>query len=220
MRKFIDLTGQKFNRLEVIKLEKYIGGGKSIWLCLCDCGNKTIVVGSSLKNGHTRSCGCMKRENSITHRKSYSYVYQIWNNMIQRCTNIKNKEYKNYGGRYPKITICDRWNPKRGGSFKNFYEDMGDPPVGYEIDRINNDLGYYKANCRWVTQKEQARNRRSNKLYLFNNKEYCVTELSEIYKINKSTLLYRLNILNWSIEKALMTPINKKYSHKKEKINA
>lgn len=78
----------------------------------------------------------------------------IWMGIKARCLNPNNAAYKNYGGRG--ITICDKWL-----SFNNFYKDMGDRPAGMQIDRINNNLGYYKENCRWVSPKQNSANRRA-----------------------------------------------------------
>lgn len=95
----------------------------------------------------------------ITHQKSYSKIYRTWIAMLSRCRNKKDCNYKNYGGRG--IIVCDSWY-----LFENFYADMGDLPF-YEaqIDRIDNDKGYYKENCRWVSCKQNSRNRRTTKRY-------------------------------------------------------
>lgn len=92
-----------------------------------------------------------------THKRSYSKIYRTWIAMLSRCRNEKEPNYVNYGGRG--IKVCERWE-----KFENFVEDMGDLPY-YEaqIDRINNEDGYYKENCRWVSAKENSRNRRSTK---------------------------------------------------------
>lgn len=92
-----------------------------------------------------------------THKMTYSKIYRTWVAMLSRCRNSNDPNYVNYGGRG--ITVCESWH-----RFENFYEDMGDLPF-YEaqIDRIDNDKGYSKENCRWLSAKENSRNRRSTK---------------------------------------------------------
>jgi len=80
--------------------------------------------------------------------------------MIQRCTNPKCRRYKDYGGRG--ITVCTRWL-----KFENFYADMGECPPGMTLERKDNNKGYYKANCRWATNKEQGNNKRNNRLLTY-----------------------------------------------------
>lgn len=85
---------------------------------------------------------------------SSSTLYTTWQSMIDRCHNTRSKQYKDYGGRG--IFVCDEWR----NSFKSFYDDMGNKPFkGAQIDRINNDDGYYKENCRWVTKHQNLWNR-------------------------------------------------------------
>lgn len=92
-----------------------------------------------------------------THKMSYSKVYRTWIAMLSRCRNENEPNFINYGARG--ITVCDRWY-----KFENFYEDMGDLPFyEAELDRIDNESGYCKENCRWVSRKENARNRRTTK---------------------------------------------------------
>lgn len=204
----INLIGQKFGRLTVIKRTNNAKDGHARWLCKCNCGKTTIAISNDLKKGTTKSCGCLQKEISIKintkhghiKNKKWSTTYQSWHSMKQRCYNSSTNGYHNYGGRG--ITVCERWL-----KFENFLEDMGETPEGYQIDRIDNNKGYYKENCRWVTPQEQARNRHNNHLETYNEKTQCLVLWAEEYNIPCDTLLSRLNRLNWSIKKALTTPV-------------
>ena len=202
MGKVKDITGQKFGRLTVIKflrIEKH----KAIWLCKCECGNLTGVTISCLTNGNTKSCGCLRKERNIeshkTHGQSRSRLYYIWNHMKSRCYNKNHKDYKNYGGRG--IKICDEWQD----NFQAFYD--WSMSHGYDdtltIDRIDNNGNYEPNNCRWVTVKQQNRNRRSNINFTCNGETHCLMDWCKILGLNYNTVYNRFHNCNWSIEKAL-----------------
>lgn len=206
MGKFQDLTGQKFNRLTVIK---YLGHQK--WLCKCICGNNCTVISQNLVTGHTKSCGCLQKEiasktwsengkkyqklatikAAIKNRKYKSLPYDdnqkrisgIWSFMIRRCEDKNNKRYGKRG-----IKVCREWY-----SFENFYNWAVNN--GYQnnltIDRINNDGNYEPSNCRWITIEEQQRNKSNNCLITYNNKTCCIKEWSEITGISFKKLYYR-----------------------------
>ena len=167
MGRFIDISGNHYGRLTVIAYQK-----NSKWLCRCDCGNYKTVLGSSLRNGNTRSCGCIHSEQLAkrNHKKrkhgcTDDRLYGIWQGMKQRCRDPSRKEYKNYGGRG--IKICDEWLHDFGAFREwalNAGYDYNAEFMKCTIDRIDNDGNYEPNNCRWVNMKEQMKTRRNNRV--------------------------------------------------------
>lgn len=152
--------GQRFGRLVVLELNAPLvtpsGNIRPRWKCQCDCGNTSSVQASKLNNGATSSCGCGRGGKGRSWKRDHPRLYHAWRAMIARCCDPKHQLYKNYGGRG--ITVCARWM-----DFENFIIDLGDPPEGKSLDRINNGGNYEPGNCRWASQIEQQRNRRNNK---------------------------------------------------------
>ncbi len=158
-----DLTGKRVGRLEVLHVAERTASGTR-WLCLCACGTETTVYSFHLTGKNLiLSCGCLRQEvvasYSLKHgdntRTKRAPEYGVWSAMLDRCTNTKNKQYKDYGGRG--IKVSPRWL-----NYVHFLEDMGRrPSPELTLERMNNDKGYYKRNCRWATRKEQASNRRA-----------------------------------------------------------
>lgn len=155
-----DLIGRKFFKLLVLR-DSGVRKNKHVVLeCLCDCGKKIKIVASSLTTNNTKSCGCLKKGivHYRTHGMSQTAIYMVWKGMKNRCENVNNVNYPDYGQRG--IKVCYRW--KR---FENFYADMGinyKECLGLSLDRIDNNKGYSKENCRWSTAKQQANNRRNS----------------------------------------------------------
>lgn len=144
-------VGNKFGRLTIIR---DVQNKKA--LCLCDCGVKKGVALWHLKSGNTTSCGCYNREqlkkSHTKHGGSSHPLYIVFRNIKSRCENPKRPDYKNYGGRGIK---CE-WK-----TLDEFIKDMYPSfKKGLQIDRTNNDGNYSKKNCRWVTAKVNASNRR------------------------------------------------------------
>lgn len=122
------------------------------------CGNEFEAQIANIKNSNIKSCGCIINKNKITHGLAQHRLYSTWANMIKRCYNPNATNYKNYGGRG--ITVCDEWRD----SLEQFIGDMSIGFVeGLTLDRIDNDKGYSKENCRWATRSEQTINQRIRK---------------------------------------------------------
>lgn len=200
----IDLTGQRFGRLTVIKRDGTIYGQAS-WLCICDCGKSVVVRGYCLRKGETRSCGCLAAELAqkrlITHGATKTRLFKIWSNMIARCYKPYHKSFKDYGGRG--ISICDEWLHSfakfQGWAIANKYAD------NLSIDRINVNGNYEPSNCQWLTMKEQGQNRRTSRIITINNCSKTLSEWADKYGIIPETIARRIKA-GWSEEKAITTP--------------
>ena len=136
---------------------------------------------------------------SFKHGETGTPLYNMWHHMKQRCYNIKNHNYKDYGGRG--IAVCDEWRNSylvfKAWAVNNGYKE------GLTIDRIDNNKGYSPNNCRWATRKQQARNRRSTRLTTYKGVTKPLAEWCEILSLNYWTVVSRLDRLGWSIEDAL-----------------
>lgn len=210
-----NLLGRKFGRLVAIKEHESkiqpSGQKKTMWLCECECGNKVIVSSYNLKK-KTKSCGCLQKEIFSQINKKHGMhgtrLYRIWNNMKNRCYNKNIKAYKDYGNRG--IKVCAEWLDKKNG-FKNFYnwainnkykEDL-------TIDRINVNGNYEPSNCRFIRKEEQAHNKRNSIMITYKGKTEHITYWAKLYNVSRDCLWQRIKVLNWDIEKSLLTP-NKK----------
>ncbi len=206
--KVIDLTGKKVGRWPLLERAQNSPARGTMWLCECECGTRKIVNGIVLRGQKSLSCGCLKMEILIARSTKHGHAtngisptYHTWAGMIARCSNPKNKRYKDYGGRG--ITVCDRWK-----SFENFLADMGEKPQGTSIDRIDYSKGYSPDNCRWATAKEQARNKTNVPLYEYDGIKRSAPEWAEVTGINIGTLKDRL-YAGWTTERALTTPVRR-----------
>ena len=158
-RCFIDsmagrMEGRQFGQLIVVDFSHSDLNSK-YYNCLCSCGKARVCNGSELRLGRVKRCRDCKHNlhRATGHGMKKTSIWVIWMGIKARCLNPNNRAYKNYGGRG--ITVCESWK-----EFKNFYADMGDRPEGMQIDRIDNDKGYFKENCHWVTPKQNSSNRR------------------------------------------------------------
>lgn len=207
-----DIIGKTFNQLTVLSFDHYEnkpdGRKKYYFKCRCTCGNECVVEKLSLVNNATKSCGC--RHTSMM-GMSETKFYRIYNAMKDRCYNINNIYYKNYGGRG--IIVCDRWLDPING-FKNFKEDMYDTYLEHvrvngesntTIERIDVNKNYCKENCTWATYKEQANNKTSNHYVFYNNETLTLMQCVEKYADCRLTYdaVKRRIYSGWDLDRAL-----------------
>lgn len=200
-----NIIGRKFGRLSVVSLTNKRQNRGRIFLCICDCGTSTEVLGTSLRRGLSKSCGCYSRqilsERKGNHGKTGTPEYYAWLDMRKRCLYKKHKNYNSYGGRG--ILICERWS-----DFKKFFVDMGNRPTSkHSLDRINNNGNYEPGNCRWATRYEQSFNRRNTIRFEYKGESKPLKEWCEFFGIDYKWANGRrrynnpLNILGFNKEK-------------------
>lgn len=195
-------------------------GNKIIWECRCDCGGTAEVVSERFISGETRSCGCLLaaqvRERDMaavtapkpllrteTPAEAVDRLRKVHLAMWVRCYDPEAEKYPSYGARG--IRVCDRWQGP--GGFDRFLADMGLPPsADHSIERKDNDGNYEPGNCRWATDTEQARNRRSSRWVEYQGKRWVLAALAESLGVSYKRLhkwLQKLGDINAAVERTL-----------------
>jgi hypothetical protein len=216
----LDLSKRVFGELTVIEYAGINPHGKTTWRCSCSCGNPAtvIVIGSQMLNGMTTSCGCRKNDGHANYRHGHkskeggSRAYLAWINMKARCHGAKEEWVKNYVNRG--ITYDPAWE-----EFPAFLADMGEPPEGLSLDRIDNDGPYRKANCRWANRMTQRHNSRGPWHYVTVKGErmLLVDAIKKYATVSRTVVQMRLG-RGWPEEEAILTPKTKQWSRKSKRL--
>jgi hypothetical protein len=185
--------GQKFGMLTVLRR-----GADAKWMCRCDCGKVTFVITSNLRRGNTKSCGCVRLDAMVKHGMAGTKEYAVWCEMRARCGNAKSTAFRNYGARG--ITVCPEWS-----DFVTFLTDMGPRPPGCDLDRRDNDKGYSKDNCRWISRQRNLNNKRTNRFVEYDGKSQTIADWAAELGLHYRTLNNRIN-RGWPVDRALTTP--------------
>lgn len=199
----IPMEGKQFGRWSVIRRDpRRNQDGVIYYVCRCECGTERAVIGSMLRNGLSKSCGCDQtaRLKAVTRHGLYQHrLYFIWSSMMGRCYNDKLDNYARYGGRG--ISVCRRWH-----SLEHFIEDNDLIALpGLSIDRINNDGNYKPSNVRWTTAVNQMNNRSTNVMLTFNERTQTSSEWARELGFSRHVLYDRLRS-GMSVEEALTKP--------------
>lgn len=197
-----ELIGKRFGRWTVIKCIDRVNY-EFRWLCKCDCGGEKIVKTAKLLRGRSKSCGCLRKENTrqlhTKHGCSKTREFKIWLGIKARCNNPNVASFERYGGRG--IKLCDRWN-----EFSNFLSDMGICPPQHSIERVDNDKGYSPDNCVWADRTAQNNNTRRNKFITHDGETLTVSQWAR--KLGMPTLDFRHRVsTGWSVAEIIETPV-------------
>jgi hypothetical protein len=200
--------GERFGRYVVVG-KATSKNAQSRYNMICDCGNTGIAYRNGLLRGTSTSCGCFRSEFHVkrltTHNGSRSRLYTLWRGLLKRCYSEKYEGFHSYGGRG--IFVSEAWRT----SFENFANDMGFPPEGHSLDRIDVNGPYSKENCRWASAKEQQRNKRNNVLHFFRGRMVTIPEAMEEVGCTLWETAVRDRLRRGiPIEQALMAPSNSK----------
>lgn len=194
---FRSAIGLKFGMLTVLE-EGY--GKKRRVIVRCDCGVTKSVMLNTLRNGSTKSCGCLRVSQLRKHGHCKHPLFRCWADMLRRCKSSGCKAYKHYGGRG--IKVCERWH-----EFENFVKDMGDKPDGGELDRINNDGDYCPENCKWSTRTEQLRNQRRSTAIEIDGATKTLSEWALFYGVVSPAVASGRIHYGWDAVRAFTTPV-------------
>ncbi len=213
---FVNLTEKRFGRLIVIAFAGMAKYGVR-WTCNCDCGKTIEVYAAALNAGRAQSCGCYRYDRARSVNTTHGHFrgatkspeFEAYCGMIRRCSRPSNVAH-NYRDRG--ICVATEWIGK--GGFERFLAHVGlKPTPKHSIDRIDNDKGYEPGNVRWATQKQQCRNKRTNRLETIDGVTRCVSEWAEIHGIDRSQLRYQLGrgvSITEAIERCKNKPIQKR----------
>ena len=199
----VDLTGQKFGRLTVVRFD-HKENGRKYYLCQCDCGNFKIVSNHSLKSGNTKSCGCLHKEILIqrnkdnrVHHPENERLLRIWRAMLHRCYKETDEHYDYYGGRG--IKVCDDWHDFEAfqkWALVNGYAD------NLTIDRLDGNKDYCPENCSWATMTVQNNHKSDTKWLTYKGKTQSLSDWCRELGLDYFRTKTRLNSLGWSVEDA------------------
>jgi len=204
MPSLIDRTGLKLHDWTFLK---YAGAQR--WRVKCVCGSIVVRKTNTILEGRSRSCGCRAGARISDAKRKYGPVssrripeYGVWQKMISRCHNRRDRGFSAWGGRG--IRVHESWRK----DFTQFFAYVGArPSPAHSIDRIDNDGDYEPGNVRWATRRQQARNRRSTLMVTVRGRTLPFHKWSEKFAYLSYDLFLARRKRGWSEEDAVLTPL-------------
>lgn len=204
----IDITGNKYNSLTAVRFHHKAQKEQDkphYWVFRCDCGNEIVARKNAVTSGNTKrckECSYALAKLRTTHGFAGSRLYREWAGIIQRCENPKSTSWMRYGA--VGVTVCDEWHsfaPFMRWALQNGYSE------NLQIDRIDINGNYEPSNCRWVSMREQANNKKTTVFVQYNGEQIPLSFLAQRIGMKYHTLHTRLFKLGWSVERATSTPV-------------
>lgn len=193
----LNLAGQRFSKLHVLKRDKKNKWGAWMWVCQCDCGEFLSILGNSLISGNTTKCSkcahadlaALNTKHGNARRKASTPEYNALRALIQRCTNPNNPEYKNYGARGIKVSARYLYGESNKTNIECLLEDIGKRPTSkHSLDRIDNNFGYEPGNIRWALIYVQSRNKRNNVFIIYNGTQVIASDTIKMLGLSQSKI--------------------------------
>ena len=187
------IAGDKFGRWTIFSeadpSNPESGQRQRRFTVVCECGTERVVLLNSLRNGDSQSCGCLSAELSAERNTKHGMtghaLYTVWLSMIQRCYDENHKRYKDWGGRG--ITVCKSWRDDPTEFCK--WAIINGYKKGLQLDKIDNGGNYCPSNCRFITPKENCRNKRTSYWYHHGGKTYDAgIDLAEVLGVCLQTI--------------------------------
>jgi hypothetical protein len=202
------LSGLVFGRLKVVRLD--VSKKRRSWVCECLCGTTKVVAQKDIVRGDTRSCGCIKRERLIAMSKhgkvdhakltpEQTAAYKKWALMWNRVRNPVGKSKC-----YATVSVSERWR-----DFHTFLSDLGPPPRGHSLERVDSAGPYSPENCCWIPTQRQAQNTSRSRKVLYRGEYLCMSEHARRLGLTPDVVFDRVNKLGWTVERAFETPTRK-----------
>lgn len=205
-------SGDQYNRwtvLEEVEPRAYKSRKIRMFRCRCECGRIGIVIGSQLKHGHSKSCGCLQKEKTVEmgtrHGFSKHPLFPVYWEARHRCESPTNKDFTNYGGRG--IKFCEEWKQNLSAFFE--WAECNGYKHGLQLDRKDNNGDYCPENCRFVSPKENARNRRITLRLEDGTPLLDVYDRAEVKCVSRSTFVARVTKSGWDVQRALHEPVKR-----------